>query len=183
MGKINKTEDFYIMHVMLVMSSIIIFFFLLTSCVNQISNETIKAEKAQINSLVLKIEKTKWEGRWTLGKQSQTNYKSILKIIKIDDIKFEFTLDASFRSTLINENGEKISNYHMGSLEGVAFFSSNSEANYIFNKFPHYKMVFKLKENKIFIQEINLITGQDFGESPNAGVNVRYFGIYSKIAV
>jgi len=40
-------------------------------------------------------------------------------------------------------------------------------------------MIFKISDgNKITITEINIKTGKDYGSSPYAGVNVRYFGNY-----
>jgi hypothetical protein len=123
----------------------------------------------------------KWNGTWDMGDEETTGSSSSLVIINASESQFEFSISAAYVSNFINENGEEVLNPHLGEIEGAAYYVSPCEAHYTTEEEPEYKMVFKMsKDNQINVEEINVNTGLDFGYSPMAGLNVRYFGEYTK---
>lgn len=125
---------------------------------------------------------TKWSGNWENGSSDvaeKGGASASMLINNVNNKQFEFSIEASFISTIVNEKGEKILNEHTGDIEGTAFFTSSNEAYYTEKDYPDYKMIFKIiNDNTIRISEINTKTGKDYGSSPLAGVNVRYQGDY-----
>jgi hypothetical protein len=122
----------------------------------------------------------KWNGTWDMGGEEATGSSGSLVVVNASENQFEFSINAAYVSSFTNENGEEVLNPHIGEIEGVALYVSPSEAHYTTEEEPEYKMVFRMaNDNQINVEEINVNTGQDFGYSPMAGLNVRYFGEYA----
>jgi hypothetical protein len=136
----------------------------------QLSNKSIK-----------ETDYSKWNGTWNMGEDETTGSSASLIITDASEGQFNFSISANYVSIIINENGEEFRNPHMGEIEGFAQYVSPSEAYYKIEEKPEYKMIFRMvNEGQIIVEEINVKTGEDFGYSPVAGVNVRYFGEYAK---
>ncbi len=121
----------------------------------------------------------KWNGIWSMGISNETGANAIMTIRNADKNKFEFSINATYANTFVNEKGQKVLNPHVGNVEGIAYFTSSKEAYFTFNDCPDYKMIFIMPSNtNINIEEVNIKTGQDYYSSPGAGLNVRYFGDY-----
>jgi len=124
----------------------------------------------------------KWEGNWTKGNvddNKKTGASASMLINIIDKTRFAFTIDATYINAVVNEKGERFLNPHMGKIEGIAYYTSPNEADFTIMQYLDYKMIFKMSsDNTINISEINIKTSRDYGNSPFAGVNVRYFGDY-----
>jgi hypothetical protein len=124
---------------------------------------------------------SKWNGTWNMGEDGTTSLSASLIITDASEGQFNFLISANYVSIIINENGEEFRNPHMGDIEGFAYYVSPSEAYYTIEEKPEYKMIFRMvNEGQIIVEEINVKTGDDFGYSPMAGANVRYFGEYAK---
>ncbi|HYF84279.1 MAG TPA: hypothetical protein VEB00_14765 [Clostridia bacterium] len=143
---------------------------------SNLSEQVKKLEKDKIDTKY-----SKWIGNWSMGEQNGIGASAKLNISNANKKQFSFSIDAYFISTILTESGELIPNPHEGNIAGIAYFTSSKEAYFTTKEYPDYKMIFKLtNENVINIEEINIKTGQDYGQSPFAGMNVRYSGIYTK---
>jgi hypothetical protein len=124
---------------------------------------------------------SKWNGTWNMGEDGTTGSSASLIITDVNQGRFNFSISANYVSIIINENGEEFRNPHIGEIEGFAYYVSPSEAYYTIEEKPEYKMIFRMvNEGQIIVEEIDVKTGEDFGYSPMAGANVRYFGEYTK---
>ncbi|ADL50866.1 hypothetical protein [Clostridium cellulovorans] len=139
-------------------------------------NNSEDANKAQENLKVQEI----WSGNWQKGQGGTEGASGAITISEVNEKQFKFSLNASFVTKSKDAEGKEFLNPHEGQIQGIAYLNSNSEAYYTDKEFPDYKMIFTSKGKTISVQEVNTKTNDDYGSSPNAGVNVRFSGDYSK---
>lgn len=135
------------------------------------SDKTIKS--SSIGDFIL-------DGTWEMGGSKETGPEATMIINNTNQQQFVFSIDALYVSTITSEDGQTYLNPHEGGIQGVAYFKAPTEAIYSIDDddYPNYQMVFSIKKSIIDIQEIDTTTGEDYGYSPYAGLNVRYFGTY-----
>jgi hypothetical protein len=147
---------------------------ILIGCTNN-ENKNLSSNK-EINIEEL----AKWNGQWDMGDENKTGPNGKILIENADKEKFKFSIEASYISTIIRDNGEIYQNPHLGSVEGIAYLKSEKEAYYTTDCLPDYVMIFEMNDNTITIKELNKDTNEDYGASPFAGFNVRYRAEYLK---
>lgn len=129
-----------------------------------------------------------WGGLWISGENNDKGRYSELIIDEVTPESFQYAFDAVYVANSINQQGENIVNPHLGGWTGNAKITlKKNEATYEYRldekleyyleSMSEYKIVFKrLDENTIEVEEIDGY----WASSPGAGLNVRYFGIYTK---
>lgn len=167
--------------------------FFITGCIkNQENNFEFKENNGDnINPIINAVSESnkdhdkddfiKWKGEWVIEKSGDTGSSALLSINNVTDDSFNFSIEAEYTSTIINDNGDEFLNTHLGKVEGIAYFKSEKIACYTTKEYPDYKMIFtRNEENKMIIKEINVKDEDDYGLSPFCGMNVRFFGEYLK---